>query len=139
MKKMNIIAVLDHTGERILMCKRRKEPYKGMYNLVGGKVEVGEKGLEAAYRELQEETGISRHGISLIHYADLIYHTWQVQLEVYFGRLSAPTEVYGEENELIWMDLNEDFFDMTRFAGEGNIGHIVEEMRAEGLIPKKKG
>jgi hypothetical protein len=24
------------------------------------------------------------------------------------------------------MSLREDFFDMTRFAGEGNIGHIYE-------------
>ena len=39
MKKMNIIVVFDETIEHVLMCKRTKEPYKDMYNLVGGKIE----------------------------------------------------------------------------------------------------
>ncbi len=136
MKNMNIIAVLDHTGEKMLMCRRRKNPYKGLLNLVGGKIEPGEDGIDAAYRELYEETGISREHISLIHYADFTYYTYAVHLEVYFGRLLAPFEVYGDENELLWADIHEDFFDMTRFAGEGNIGHIVAELRLEGLIGK---
>jgi 8-oxo-dGTP diphosphatase len=34
--------------------------------------------------------------------------------------------VHGDENELVWLDAAEDFFDMTKFAGEGNIGHIYE-------------
>lgn len=37
MKKMNVIVVFDNTLENTLMCKRTKEPYMGMYNLVGGK------------------------------------------------------------------------------------------------------
>ena len=32
------------------MCKRTKEPYKGMYNLVGGKKEKENDSLNAAYR-----------------------------------------------------------------------------------------
>jgi 8-oxo-dGTP diphosphatase len=32
----------------------------------------------------------------------------------------------GDEKELVWIDVREDFFDMSRFAGEGNIGHIFE-------------
>ena len=39
MKKMNVIVVFDKNLEKTLMCKRTKEPYIGMYNLVGGKIE----------------------------------------------------------------------------------------------------
>ena len=39
MKRMNMIVVFDHEMKNILLCKRKKEPYKGMYNLVGGKLE----------------------------------------------------------------------------------------------------
>lgn len=139
MKCMNIIAVLDHTGERFLMCKRRKNPYLGLYNLVGGKIEPGEESIHAAYRELFEETGIAREDISLIHYCDFTYYTWDVRLEVYFGKLRAPIEVHGDENDLLWISVDEDFFDVTRFAGEGNIGHIVEELRLEKLVrPARK-
>ena len=34
MKKMNIIAIFDKDMTKILLCKRTKEPYKGMYNFV---------------------------------------------------------------------------------------------------------
>ncbi|GEM_PF-2165099 len=40
--KMNVIIVYNQCEDRILMCLRSKEPYKGLYNLVGGKVEAGE-------------------------------------------------------------------------------------------------
>lgn len=40
-----------------------------------------------------------------------------------------PKEVYGEENDLIWFSINENFFDMTRFAGKGNIGHMLEQVK----------
>lgn len=136
MKCMNIIAVIDHTGEKMLMCRRRKNPYMGMYNLVGGKIEPGEESAHAAYRELYEETGITEREISLIHFCDFTYYTFDIRLEVWFGKLPEPFEVHGEENDLFWMSLRENFFDLKRFAGEGNIGHIAEELRAAGLIEK---
>jgi len=116
------------------MCKRHKEPYKGLYNLVGGKVEAGEGGLAAAYRELAEETGIV--DIELHHLMDFTYHKSAIRprdgigLEVYFGTLKRDQEVCGDEKELVWLDTsNENFFDYTRFAGEGNIGHIFEQIK----------
>ena len=51
MKRMNIIVIFDKDLTSTLMCKRTKEPYKGMYNFVGGKIE-NDNGLEEAYREL---------------------------------------------------------------------------------------
>ena len=45
MKKMNVIVVFDQKREKTLMCKRTKEPYMGMYNLVGGKIELENDGL----------------------------------------------------------------------------------------------
>lgn len=42
MKKLNVIMVYNKEENKILMCKREKEPYKGKFNLVGGKVEKNE-------------------------------------------------------------------------------------------------
>ena len=46
-------------GRELLFCRRAKDPYKGKYNLAGGKIEPEEDGFCAAYRELYEESGIS--------------------------------------------------------------------------------
>ena len=71
MKKYNVIVIFDKDFRKTLMCKRTKEPYKGMYNLVGGKIEKENDGLNEAYRELQEETNISREDISLINFMNM--------------------------------------------------------------------
>lgn len=135
----NVIAVFDCNGDHVLMCKRRKDPYKGLYNLVGGKIEKGEDGLSAAYRELEEETGISENDIMLTHLMDFTYHLPDIRLEVYVGRLNKEIAVHGDENDLEWMDMNQDFFDVSRFAGEGNIGHMMEHVRLSGELLLKQG
>ena len=67
MQGYNAILVYDSTEENLLFCYRIKEPYKGKYNFVGGKIEEDEDGTAAAYRELYEETGISEKDIEYIY------------------------------------------------------------------------
>ena len=70
----------------IMFCERLKNPYKGLSNLVGGKIEDGEKGIDAAYRELLEETNISRMEITLHHLMDFEYYLQDCCVEVYVGK-----------------------------------------------------
>ena len=43
-------------------------------------------------------------------------------------RKTVPTFRTPEEvNKLCWMDKNENFFDIEKFAGEGNIGHMLKQ------------
>lgn len=125
MQRLNLIVVFGADG-RLLMCRRRKDPYKGLLNFVGGKCGENEDALEAAHRELWEETSITPQQIKLFHLCDMTYYVDRLVLEVFVGRLTAETEVYGEENELLWIDRQQDFTDLTRFAGEYNTAHIME-------------
>lgn len=129
MKGYNVIAVYDKDTDKILMCKRKSNPYKGLSNLVGGKIETGENGLESAYRELFEETNITKDDITLHHLMDFTYYYQNCYVEVYAGRLKNDVDVYGDENQLYWSGLNNNFFDMSLYAGEGNIGHIIEQIK----------
>ena len=131
MKKMNVIVVFDKDLKQTLMCKRTKEPYMGMYNLVGGKIEKENDDLNEAYRELVEETNITKDDIELTHFMNLTYVKWDKELEVYYGVLNKDIELIEEVNKLEWVDINENFFDMTKYAGEGNIGHIIEEIKID--------
>ncbi|MBR6872071.1 MAG: NUDIX domain-containing protein [Ruminococcus sp.] len=129
MQGYNCIAVLHPDGQRWLMCRRLKEPYKGLYNFVSGKIEPEEDHLDAAYRELFEETSLTREDIGIVLLMSFNYPLDGCYVEIYAGRLKEEKPVSGTENELLWLPLDEDFFDMKRFAGEGNIGHIYEILK----------
>ena len=131
MKKMNVIVIFDKKFENILMCKRTKEPYMGMYNLVGGKIEKENDGLNEAYRELEEETNIKKIDVDLIHFMNLTYTKWDKELEVYYGILKNEVELIEEVNRLEWVSINDNLFDMSKYAGEGNIGHIIQEIKID--------
>ena len=128
MKKLNVIMVYNKEENKILMCKREKEPYKGKFNLVGGKVEQNEDEMHAAYRELQEETGITDKDITLTHIMNFQYKMQDMELEVYAGKLNKNVDLIEELNRLYWIDKNENFFDLEKYAGEGNIGHMVQQV-----------
>lgn len=108
------------------MCYRSKEPYIGKFNLLGGKIDEGEDGLESAYRELFEESGITKKDITLIPFIDFTWHPFNMDMKVYIGKLNHKVVLVKEIDELHWLDITEDFYDMSKFAGEGNLGHMIE-------------
>ena len=129
MRGYNVVAVFSPDRRAMLMCKRAKDPYKGLYNMVGGKIESGEDGYAAAYRELFEETGITREDIRLTHLMDFSYPLCDEYVEVYVGGLNREVTLCEEKNPLLWISADRNFFDMSEFAGEGNIGHIMEHIK----------
>lgn len=132
MQGYNCIMVFSQDEKELLFCKRTKDPYKGLYNLVGGKIEQGESGFEAAYRELEEETGIGADKIQLSHMMDFTYYNQDCRVEVYVGQLKEEAILFEEAHPLLWLSVDEDYFDSSRFAGEGNIGHMLEQVKIYG-------
>ena len=122
----NCIVVFDKTKEKLLFCKRAKNPYKGLLNFVGGKVEPEETSEYAAYRELFEETGIARRNIKLHRLMDMTYYQQQFVLEMYVGVLEDDVPLVEEINSLVWIRIDDNFADSNRYAGDKNIAHIVE-------------
>lgn len=137
MKNYNAVVVFNKELNKVLMCKRTKEPYKDMFNLVGGKIEKENDGLNEAYRELFEETNITSKDISLTHFMNIEYITFNKKFEVYYGILNKEVRLIEEVNSLEWLDMDDNFFNMNKYAGEGNIGHIIEEIKINLLRDNK--
>ena len=135
-KVYNCIVIFNKTRDAVLFCKRMKEPYKGLYNFVGGKVEPGEDSEDAAYRELEEETGITRRPIQIYRLMDIRYYYQEFDLELYVGQLEEDVVLREETNPLIWLSLDENFTDKNKFAGEQNIAHIIN-VALKYPIPKR--
>ena len=129
MRKLNLIIVFNKDLNKALFCIRAKEPYKGMYNFVGGKVEEGETNEEAAYRELYEETGISKSDIELDHFMDLNYFKYENNIQVYYGILKNEVTLVEERNKLEWVPINEELLNTKKFAGNYNIPHMITQIK----------
>lgn len=129
MRKLNLIVVFNESLDKVLFCIRAKEPYKGLYNFVGGQVEEGETNNEAAYRELFEETGISSKDIELEHFMDLNYYKYENNIQVYYGILQHEVTLVEEKNKLEWVTINEELLDNSKFAGNYNIPHIIRQIQ----------
>ena len=71
--KLGAIAVVLHEG-RFLLVKRKKEPNANTWGFPGGHVELGETALDAAVRELAEETGVTGQAERYLTNIDVIVH-----------------------------------------------------------------
>lgn len=68
---LGAIAVVWHQ-DRVILVQRAKEPGSGMWGFPGGHVELGETAMEAAVRELAEETGVTARAVEYLTSFDII-------------------------------------------------------------------
>jgi len=55
---LGVYAVIENSGDQILLIKKARGPYTGLFDLPGGSMEEGELLEETLIREIQEETGM---------------------------------------------------------------------------------
>ena len=91
-----IIIKEDKGIKRILLVKRAKEPYRGNWQLPGGKIEPMETAEEAAIREVKEETYLNLKNIRFIKE----YNHYYPNLKTHFFYKAFIGEV-GEKDETI--------------------------------------
>jgi 8-oxo-dGTP diphosphatase len=60
-------------GDDVLLIKRGAPPLEGSWSLPGGRIEWGERAIDAARRELEEETGVTAEIIGLIDVVDAVF------------------------------------------------------------------
>jgi 8-oxo-dGTP diphosphatase len=58
MVTVDVVLVTRETEPRVLLIRRKQDPFAGMWAIPGGFVEMDESLEAAARRELQEETGV---------------------------------------------------------------------------------
>jgi 8-oxo-dGTP pyrophosphatase MutT (NUDIX family) len=72
--QIHVFRRLTDQPEYLLLQRAEDEPlYPGLWQMVTGGIEAGETAVEAARRELQEETGIGSCKISLVPYVATFY------------------------------------------------------------------
>lgn len=60
-------------GDEVLLIRRGRPPLQGEWSLPGGRIEPGERAVDAALRELREETGVEAQVTGLLDVVDGIF------------------------------------------------------------------
>ncbi|RZJ27737.1 MAG: NUDIX domain-containing protein [Brevundimonas sp.] len=70
------VGVVCLRGDEVLLIRRGKPPRMGEWSLPGGRIEPGERALDAALRELLEETGVTARITGLLDVVDGLLIDW---------------------------------------------------------------
>ena len=134
--KYTLTLVFNQDKTKVLMVFHNKQQ---MYNFVGGHIEKGESELNASYRELQEETGITANDIELTHLQTELslsnYDEYCWSLYITMGVLKHNVKLIKEKNRLEWVSIDDDNILLNASFGNGNCRVFME--RALKILNKE--
>ncbi|WP_374515000.1 NUDIX hydrolase [Brevundimonas sp.] len=67
------VGVVCLKGDEVLLIRRGRPPRQGEWSLPGGRIEPGERAVDAGLRELREETGVEARIVRLLDVVDGVF------------------------------------------------------------------
>ena len=100
--------------QEVLLVKRNKEPNKDQWSNPGGRQIIGETAVEAAQRELLEETGVKVDRLLLVDVVDAIIPDAEGKIKYHYTLVdymghwySGDSRAGDDAQEVRWAHLNE--------------------------------
>jgi mutator protein MutT len=93
---------------KVLLVRRKRAPFAGLWSLPGGKTEPVETPRQTALRELKEETGIEAEIQGIVDRVEVVSEGQAYRLTVFYGRPCGGNLKAGGDGEAAeWVDLDE--------------------------------
>lgn len=115
---------------KVLLVKRAESVLKNEWCYIGGGIEAGEKAWEAAYREVEEETGITNLSLYSANTFDRIYsvegnYIYIAPVFVGFVRDDQEVVLNEEHSDYRWLSF-EDAMGIVSLPGNEEVLSFIE-------------
>ena len=104
MKIIKVVAAIIEKEEKILIARRLKGEFAGLWEFPGGKYEEGETGEQAIKREIEEEFDVE---ISVNKYLCTIEHdysSFHLIMDCFVCSLYSDKMVLHDHSDIKWID-----------------------------------
>lgn len=91
------VIVLDDKNRMLMVCQHHEE--RDIWMVPGGGIEEGESSLEAAVREVEEETGLDVQVRKLLWHVEEVSERGQRFVNFFLGEMTGGTLELGEDPE----------------------------------------
>jgi len=125
-----VLAVVLRDGH-VLLVRRANPPDQGLWGLPGGRMEMGETHLEAALRELEEETGLQADAPRLLTVLDFIEHDEAGALAHHFAMIAVLCRWQSGEAVAADDALEASWFSRDEIATLGRLASLRVEYLAD--------
>ena len=115
-------------GDRVLLVRRDRPPRKGEWSLPGGVQELGETVLQAAVREVREETGLVIDPVAIVTVVDSIIRDKAGDVQYHY----TLTEVMAESADGVAVAADDAA--ETRWAGLNEIDDLISWSETRRVI-----
>lgn len=134
MKRYVLVLLFNEDMSKILLMKRKKNPYIGLYNGIGGKIDGSESVFECCLRETIEEINVNLDNPKLLvtctyPESNELHKNSNIELNVMYDITEESEFVENEEGTFEWLPV--DFVLDTNnkcIAGYGNVGLFTREI-----------
>lgn len=107
---VHVSAAIIHRDGKVLAARRATGPQEGLWELPGGKVEQGERPLDALRREIREELGCELGAAWLYDTVEHDYPDLHLSMDCFICGLPAGSEPSSKRSvhqELRWLGRDE--------------------------------
>lgn len=131
-KNYVVIMLFNKSGDKVLLVKRNRQPYKNCWNGIGGKIKENETCFDAAKRESIEEANIVITNPKLLVtciYPESNTINSNTILNVMYDFVDEVNVLDNEEGHYEWKDINFVMnIDSKEIAGFSNLNQFVKEI-----------
>ena len=128
-----VVFQVEKLSTKVLLIQRKQDPWKGMWALPGGFLEMDETCEEGARRELEEETGLRNVDLKQFYVFDGIYRDprERVITVAHYGILKTPQEIKGgdDASDARWFDIK----NLPQLAADHKLilGMAIQKLKEE--------